>query len=57
MNALANWLAMGGYAPFVWPAYGVASAVLGAIAWHFWRRHKQSEAELLRLQQASDRGR
>ncbi len=28
MGALENFLAMGGYARFVWPAYGVAVAVL-----------------------------
>ena len=27
-----SWLAMGGYAAFVWPAYGVAAAVLGGFA-------------------------
>ena len=28
MNAVLAFLAMGGYARFVWPAYGVALAVL-----------------------------
>ena len=28
---------MGGYAAFVWPAYAVAVAVLGGLAWHSWR--------------------
>ncbi len=28
MSGVAEWLAMGGYAVFVWPAYGVAAAVL-----------------------------
>ena len=28
MEALRQFLAMGGYAVFVWPAYGVAAAVL-----------------------------
>jgi heme exporter protein D len=28
MSAVQNFLAMGGYARFVWPAYGVATAVL-----------------------------
>jgi heme exporter protein CcmD len=54
-GATATWLAMGGYAVFVWPAYGVATAVLGGLAWHFWRRHRRSETALLRLQQQSDR--
>lgn len=28
MDSLSQFLAMGGYARFVWPAYGVAAAVL-----------------------------
>ena len=32
MTALADWLAMGGYAGFVWPAYGIAVTVLGGLA-------------------------
>ena len=28
MSAVETFLAMGGYAKFVWPAYGVATAVL-----------------------------
>ena len=35
-------LAMGGYAGFVWPAYGVAVAVLGGLAAHSWRRYRES---------------
>ena len=27
MTPLADWLAMGGYAAFVWPAYGIAAIV------------------------------
>ena len=40
MNALADWLAMGGYAGFVWPAYGFAAAVLGGLALYSWRQHR-----------------
>jgi heme exporter protein D len=47
--AVARWLAMGGYAAFVWPAYGVAALVLGGLAWHSWRRHRRSGDELARL--------
>jgi heme exporter protein D len=31
MGALDHFLAMGGYARFVWPAYGVALIVLGGL--------------------------
>ncbi|TAL65487.1 MAG: heme exporter protein CcmD [Legionella sp.] len=27
MNQLTQWLAMGGYAAYVWPAYGLVTAV------------------------------
>jgi heme exporter protein CcmD len=40
MSALAEYLAMGGYAGFVWPAYGFALAALGGLALHSWRRYR-----------------
>lgn len=50
MSGIEHWLAMGGYAVFVWPAYGVAAAVLGGIAFASWRRYQKSERELAALQ-------
>jgi len=47
---LGRYLAMGGYAAFVWPAYGVALVVLGGLAWCSWRRYRASAAALERLQ-------
>ena len=47
---LSQYLAMGGYAAFVWPAYGVALAVLGGLAWHSWRRYRVSIDALEKLQ-------
>lgn len=44
-------VAMGGYAAFVWPAYGVAIAVLGGLTLFSWRRYRESSASLERLQQ------
>jgi len=55
MSAVASWAAMGGYAAFVWPAYGVALAVLGGMTWQAWRRYRASLRELARLQAAPDR--
>ena len=49
MTALADWLAMGGYAAFVWSAYGLAAIVLGGLAVHSWRRHRRSGTEVARL--------
>ena len=51
MADIGAFLAMGGYAGFVWPAYGVASAVLGGLALFSWRRYRESTATLERLQQ------
>ena len=50
IDDLARYLAMGGYAAFVWPAYGVAFAVLGGLAWHSWRRYRASVDVLETLQ-------
>ena len=50
MAVLSHWLAMGGYAAFVWPAYAIASAVLAGISLDSWRRHRASRDALARLQ-------
>ena len=50
IDDLGRYLAMGGYAGFVWPAYGVALAVLGGLAWHSWRRYRASTLALDELQ-------
>jgi heme exporter protein D len=49
MDPLLRFLEMGGYAQYVWPAYGIAAAVLGALCWHSWHRHRSSSAALARL--------
>ena len=51
MGDIAAFLAMGGYADFVWPAYGVALVVLTGLATDSWRRYRQSTVVLDRLQQ------
>jgi heme exporter protein D len=51
MDNIAGFLAMGGYAGFVWPAYGVALVVLTGLAVNSWRRYRQSTIALDRLQQ------
>jgi heme exporter protein D len=50
MSALADWAAMGGYAAFVWPAYGFAVAILGGLSAQSWRRYRASIRDLDRLQ-------
>jgi len=56
MNALSAWLAMGGYAGFVWPAYGIAVVVLGGLTLHSWRRYRASAEGLARLQRQPGAG-
>jgi heme exporter protein D len=50
IGEIGQYLAMGGYAAFVWPAYAVAAAALGGLAWHSWRRYRASIGELDKLQ-------
>jgi heme exporter protein D len=50
MGDIGVFLGMGGYAEFVWPAYGVAVAVLGALAAQSWRRYRESVRTLEKLQ-------
>jgi heme exporter protein D len=51
MDSLSTYLAMGGYASFVWSAYGIAAIVLGGITVASWRRYRASQNALERLQQ------
>ena len=50
MTAIGVWFAMGGYAVYVWPAYGLAAAVLGGVTLQTWRRYRASVRSLERLQ-------
>jgi len=43
------WLQMGGYALFVWPAYGIAAAALGLLAAVTLRRYRMAQRRLARL--------
>lgn len=49
MQAIGDYLTMGGYAAYIWPAYGVAAVVLIAFAVDSWRRVRRAEAALRRL--------
>ncbi|TDQ83140.1 heme exporter protein D [Dongia mobilis] len=48
-TAFGAFLAMGGYAEFVWPAYGVTGLVLLAIWLDGYRRRRAVERALQRL--------
>jgi heme exporter protein D len=54
---VSRYLAMGGYAAFIWGAYGVALIVLGGLAWQSWRRYRASISALDRLQREFGTGR
>jgi heme exporter protein D len=47
---IGAFLGMGGYAVFVWPAYGLTLVVLAGLAMHSWRRYRQSVRTLEQLQ-------
>jgi heme exporter protein D len=51
MADIGAFFAMGGYAAFVWSAYGVGLAVLGGLTLFSWRRYRESSVVLDRLQQ------
>ncbi len=52
MAEIGEFLAMGGYAVFVWPAYAVALAVLGGLAVHSVRRLGALRREAAALEEA-----
>jgi heme exporter protein D len=57
-GGIAQFLDMGGYARFVWPAYGMAVIVLAGMAGaalRNWRRQKRALETLDRRQQAKRR--
>ncbi len=51
MSAITNYLAMGGYAAYVWPAYALTAVVLGGLAFQSWRRYRDGTRSVERLQQ------
>jgi heme exporter protein D len=51
MQGVMQYLAMGGYAAFVWPAYAVAAIVLGGLAVQSLRAYRRNMRQLATLQQ------
>jgi len=51
MDEIGAFFTMGGYAGFVWSAYGIAAAVLGGLSVYSWRRYSDSIVTVERLQQ------
>jgi len=50
MSALDTFLAMGGYARYVWPAYGFAVLVLGGLLVQSLSAYRRCRRELAALQ-------
>jgi heme exporter protein D len=50
MDAVRQYLAMGGYGAYVWPAYAVAAAVLIGLTWHSVRTVARRERELAEIE-------
>jgi heme exporter protein D len=57
MSSLSNFLEMGGYGGFVWPAFGLTAAILLALLVDSLRRLKSGQRALARLEAASPRRR
>lgn len=53
--SVAHFLAMGGYAAYVWPAYAVTVAVLGGLLLWSLGAYRRAARELERLQRESGR--
>lgn len=52
MDDVMHYLEMGGYARFVWPAYGIAAVVLAGLWFSSRRRLKREERHLAELESA-----
>ena len=52
MSAVSEFLRMGGYAPFVWPAYAVTAAVMLGLLFQSLGSYRATKRELERLQGA-----
>jgi len=50
MQAVLDYLAMGGYAAYVWPAYGLTVLVMGGLAVHAVRRLRAQQRAVAALE-------
>jgi heme exporter protein D len=57
MSSLSNFLEMGGYGGFVWPAFGLTAAILLALLVDSLRRLKSGQRALARLEAEAPRRR
>jgi heme exporter protein D len=52
---VTDYLQMGGYAAFVWPAYGLSAFVMLGLSLVVWRGLRANERALASLQPAADK--
>jgi heme exporter protein D len=50
MAELSHYLAMGGYAAFVWPAFAVAGVIMAGLALQSLGNYRRRQRELARLE-------
>ncbi|MGE0154721.1 MAG: heme exporter protein CcmD [Reyranellaceae bacterium] len=55
MNSLSEFLAMGGHAGYVWPAFGLAFAILIGMALQAWLQRRRLRRQLAALQAERER--
>jgi len=55
MQSISNFFAMGGYAGFVWSAYGAAALILIGLLVMSWKDLRARQAEVEALEAASPR--
>jgi heme exporter protein D len=47
---MSGFFAMGGYAAFIWPAYGVSALALVAMIWQSWAAWRAAQKKLRALE-------
>jgi len=50
LDRILDFLAMGGYAIFVWPAYGATFLIMAVLLFAALRAYRKAEREVARLQ-------
>jgi heme exporter protein D len=53
MAGIGHFLAMGGYAIFVWPAFAVAAAIMAGLTLQSLAHYRRRQRELARLERDS----
>lgn len=54
MENISTFFAMGGYAEFIWPCFGLSALILTGLFWQSLRSLRRAEAELAELDTSRD---